>query len=71
MGQQGVRSFDNIDHGHLLETIGEVPGRELIRQWLKAGCVEHYRWNPTDTGTPQGGVITPPTIWQTGFSSSP
>jgi RNA-directed DNA polymerase len=25
-------AFDNIDHEHLLGTIGEVPGRELIKQ---------------------------------------
>src|SRR5579859_6791740 len=26
--------FDNINHEHLLETIGVFPARELIRQWL-------------------------------------
>jgi RNA-directed DNA polymerase len=52
-------AFDNIDHEALLNTIGPVPGRELIRQWLKAGYVETFRWHPTDTGTPQGGVISP------------
>lgn len=52
-------AFDNIDHNALLRTIGDVPGRELIRQWLKAGYVEGSRWHPTETGTPQGGVISP------------
>ena len=52
-------AFDNIDHDYLLCTIGDVPGRELIRQWLKAGYVEAFRWHPTDAGTPQGGVISP------------
>jgi RNA-directed DNA polymerase len=33
-------AFDNIDHAFLLKTIGEVPGRELNRQWLKAGYVD-------------------------------
>src|SRR6266704_6937824 len=28
-------AFDNIDQNFLLETIGQVPGRELLRQWLK------------------------------------
>src|SRR5690349_20822593 len=28
-------AFDNICQEFLLETIGEVPGREMIRQWLK------------------------------------
>jgi RNA-directed DNA polymerase len=32
--------FDNIDHEFLLKVIGPVPGRELIKQWLKAGYVD-------------------------------
>jgi RNA-directed DNA polymerase len=52
-------AFDNIDHQHLLKTIGDAPGRELIKQWLKAGYMETGTWHSTDTGTPQGGVISP------------
>jgi len=52
-------AFDNIDHEHLLTTIGEVPGRELIRQWLKAGYVSKGVFYDTEAGTPQGGVISP------------
>jgi RNA-directed DNA polymerase len=52
-------AFDNIDHEYLLQAIGLIPGRELIRQWLKAGFVECGAWNPTESGTPQGGVISP------------
>lgn len=52
-------AFDNISHEHLLKTIGEVPGRELIKQWLKAGYVDEGTFHATDTGTPQGGVISP------------
>ncbi len=52
-------AFDNIDHEHLLATIGPVPGIELIRQWLKAGYVDADVFHPTDAGTPQGGVISP------------
>jgi len=51
--------FDNIDHEALLETIGPVPGRELIKQWLKAGYVDKGVFQDTTTGTPQGGVISP------------
>jgi RNA-directed DNA polymerase len=51
--------FDHINHDFLLAAIGQFPGRELIRQWLKAGYVEHHQWYPTDAGTPQGGVISP------------
>ena len=52
-------AFDNISHEHLLQAIGLAPGRELIRQWLKAGYVELGTLHPTDAGTPQGGVISP------------
>jgi len=52
-------AFDNIDHDYLLRAIGEVPGRELIRQWLKAGYMDKGVFHDTDAGTPQGGVISP------------
>ncbi len=52
-------AFDNISHRYLLNTIGQVPGRELIKQWLKAGYVEAEIFNPTHSGTPQGGTISP------------
>lgn len=52
-------AFDNISHAHLLQAIGPVPGRELVKQWLKAGYVERGTLHPTDAGTPQGGVISP------------
>jgi len=51
--------FDNINHDHLLETIGVFPAKELIRQWLKAGYVEYGKRYETLIGTPQGGVISP------------
>jgi len=52
-------AFDNINHDYLLRTIGKVPGTALIRQWLKAGYVENGVIHNTETGTPQGGVISP------------
>jgi RNA-directed DNA polymerase len=52
-------AFDHIDHAYLLQTIGEIPGRELIKQWLKAGYVDKGVFRETDEGTPQGGVISP------------
>ncbi len=45
-------AFDTIDHAHLLKTIGAVPGRELIRQWLKAGYVDKGVLHDTEAGTP-------------------
>jgi len=52
-------TFDNISHDYLLKTIGPVPGKELIKQWLKAGYVEHGEYHATEQGTPQGGVASP------------
>ncbi len=52
-------AFDNISHEHLLKVIGEVPGKELLKQWLKAGYVEQGEFHATEAGTPQGGVISP------------
>src|SRR5437763_3134413 len=52
-------AFDNISHEYLLKTIGRVPGCELIKQWLKAGYVDGNVFHKTETGTPQGGVISP------------
>ncbi len=52
-------SFDNVEHNALLRTVGNFPARELIKQWLKAGYVEEEMLHPTETGTPQGGVVSP------------
>lgn len=52
-------AFDNIDHKFILRKIKHFPGRELIKQWLKAGYVEQGNFFQTKTGTPQGGVISP------------
>jgi RNA-directed DNA polymerase len=52
-------AFDNIDHGKLLELIGNFPARGIIRKWLKAGYLEGDVYHDTDSGTPQGGVISP------------
>src|SRR5205085_7429761 len=45
-------AFDNIDHDFLLRAVGQVPGRELLRQWLKAGALEDGVFHPTPLGTP-------------------
>ncbi|WP_017326576.1 reverse transcriptase domain-containing protein [Synechococcus sp. PCC 7336] len=52
-------AFDRLSHSFILEAIGPVPGRELIRQWLKAGYVEAEILHPTTEGAPQGGTISP------------
>jgi RNA-directed DNA polymerase len=52
-------AFDNIDHGKLLELIGNFPARGIVREWLKAGYLEDGAYHDTKSGTPQGGVISP------------
>jgi RNA-directed DNA polymerase len=52
-------ALNNIGHAALGQAIGNFPARELITQWLKAGYVEDELLHPTDTGVPQGGVISP------------
>ena len=51
--------FDNISHKSILNSIGNFPQRELISGWLKAGFMFQGKLNPTEQGTPQGGVISP------------
>jgi RNA-directed DNA polymerase len=55
--------FDSIDHAKLREllarrvTDGVV--RRMIDKWLKAGVMERGQLSFPDSGTPQGGVISP------------
>jgi group II intron reverse transcriptase/maturase len=55
--------FDNIDHSVLIEIlqrkIKDSKLVNLIRQFLKAGYVEDWKYNRTYSGTPQGGVLSP------------
>jgi RNA-directed DNA polymerase len=52
-------AFDNISHQYVLEAIADFPGKALIKQWLKAGYLEMGHYHATETGVPQGGVISP------------
>src|SRR5260370_9292740 len=57
--------FDNINHQALLEKLHTYPAmRRLVKGWLKAGVMEALELSPTETGTPQEGVVSPllPTI---------
>ncbi|OUL35141.1 group II intron reverse transcriptase/maturase [Nostoc sp. T09] len=51
--------FDNIAHEPLIKIIGNFPARKLINLWLKAGYVDKGTFYETETGTPQGGIISP------------
>jgi len=55
--------FDNLDHGHLRDLLDQrvLDGvlRRTINKWLKAGVQEDGGLSYPETGTPQGGVISP------------
>jgi RNA-directed DNA polymerase len=65
--------FDSIDHAALLDRVrGRVKDRRvlaLVKAFLKAGVMtETGDWEDSDTGTPQGGIATPPAQWATSAS---
>lgn len=57
------KCFDKLDHELILSSIrkrvrdGSV--LELIRQFLTSGVMVDGHWQATETGSPQGGVISP------------
>jgi len=69
--------FNTIPHGALMKCVArrvaDSTMLSVIKAWLRAGVVEregHRERRSTEArdrsrGTPQGGVITPPTQWQT------
>jgi group II intron reverse transcriptase/maturase len=55
--------FDTLDHAHLREFVShrirDGVVRRLIGKWLKAGVMEEGNVSYPDSGSPQGGVISP------------
>ena len=55
--------FDSLDHELLISTLSERihDGRllNLVRELLKAGYLEDWKFNQTLSGTPQGGIVSP------------
>jgi RNA-directed DNA polymerase len=55
--------FDTVDHRHLREILRQrVRDGVLVRligKWLNAGVLEEEQLSYPDTGTPQGGVLSP------------
>jgi retron-type reverse transcriptase len=49
--------FDEIDHDAILSRVPVFRG--VIAGWLRAGAFTGEVFDPTETGTPQGGVISP------------
>ena len=59
-----IRSFfDKIDQSWLVRFLEHRIGDErvirLVRKWLKAGVLDEGVWSISETGTPQGAVISP------------
>ncbi|WEM42113.1 group II intron reverse transcriptase/maturase [Photobacterium sp. DA100] len=49
--------FDHISHDWL---IANIPiDKVVLRKWLKSGFMQSGKLNPTEAGTPQGGIISP------------
>jgi RNA-directed DNA polymerase len=55
--------FDNVDQRWLMrcleERIGDKGLLRYIKRFLKAGVMEEGKWQETEKGTPQGGIISP------------
>ncbi len=55
--------FDNIDHNVLIAVISrkikDARIHQLIWKFLRAGYMEDWKYNTTDSGCPQGGIISP------------
>jgi RNA-directed DNA polymerase len=54
------KCFDRICHQALLSKLHTFPAlRRTITAWLKAGVMDGETLFPTETGAPQGGVLSP------------
>ena len=55
--------FDNVDHEWLMKflehDIADKNFLRYIKRVLKAGVMEDMKYNESDKGTPQGGLISP------------
>lgn len=55
--------FDHIDHHLLMDRVrrrvGDLKVTRVVRAFLKAGALAEAQFLRTDTGTPQGGVLSP------------
>ncbi|ACD54488.1 group II intron reverse transcriptase/maturase [Escherichia coli] len=49
--------FDNISHQWLIDNTST--DRQILTKWLKAGYRENGQLFPVNSGTPQGGIISP------------
>jgi RNA-directed DNA polymerase len=49
--------FDHISHDWLIDNV--PMDKTILKKWLIAGFVEDKQLFPTESGTPQGGIISP------------
>jgi RNA-directed DNA polymerase len=49
--------FDNINHAWLTNNV--PMDKVVLRKWLKSGLMYQGRFQETEAGTPQGGIISP------------
>src|SRR5216684_2576512 len=63
--------FDTIPHRRLIKAVKKRVAdrkiRDLLWKFLRAGVMHRGQFEETLTGTPQGGIVTPPTKLQTFF----
>ncbi|WP_231589037.1 reverse transcriptase domain-containing protein, partial [Crocosphaera watsonii] len=55
-----AKCFDKINHDYLLSKV-DCPYniKRIIKQWLECGVMDNGIFEETNSGTPQGGVISP------------
>jgi group II intron reverse transcriptase/maturase len=57
------KCFDTLSHSLILTAVNEKisDGKvlDLIWDFLKSGIIENGKFSPTETGSPQGGIISP------------
>jgi len=55
-----AKCFDRIDHTALLKKLNPTPSlRRQLKGWLKSGVIDEGKLYPTESGTMQGGTISP------------
>ncbi|WP_353097038.1 reverse transcriptase N-terminal domain-containing protein [Tissierella praeacuta] len=51
--------FDNLNHKYIMDCLMDFPAKDTIQKWLRAGFVDNSSFHDTDSGTMQGGVVSP------------
>lgn len=51
--------FDNLNHEFIINELDGFPLVGLIKDWLEAGYMHSDKFYVTESGTPQGGIISP------------